>query len=175
MTFKVQTLISMALVLMGFVAQPREALSSVQDPQPQDSIEQLRLMPEQRQQIRRIIEQTKDERQMVNRRLREANFALDQALDVLDENLIEQKMAELTAAQAAQTRFRVQTEVRIRRVLTPEQLVTLRNLHLQIRDVMGNQRPNQRGLPADSLRPNQRNTIAPTIPRRNDPLRTPRP
>ena len=122
-----------------------------------DPIEQLRLTPEQRQRVRVILEQNKDERQSINRRLREANVALDQALDAepVDENVIEQRVTELAAAQAAQMRLRIQTEVKIRRELRPEQLAILRRLRLQARDFIGAQRP----APA-RLRPN---------PRRNAP------
>ena len=138
-----------------------------QGPPPDDPIQQLRLTPEQRQRIRLITEQTKDERQMVNRRFREANAALDQALDAdpLDENVIEQKMAELNAAQAAQLRMRVSTEMRIRRVLTREQLATLHALRLQLRDFVNGPRPNNpAGRPnPQTMRPNQ-NGIAPLRP-----------
>ena len=111
-----------------------------------DPIEQLRLMPEQRQRIRMIFEENKDERQSINRRVREANVALDQALDAepTDENVINQRLNELATAQAAQMRMRVQTELKIRRELRPEQLATLRRLRLQVRDVMNPQRPRNR-------------------------------
>ena len=112
-----------------------------------DPIEQLRLSPEQRQRVRLIFEDTKNERQRINRRVREANVALDQALDAepIDEAVIDQRINELAAAQAAQMRMRIQTELRIRRELRPEQLATLRRLRLQARDFMDSQRPlNQR-------------------------------
>ena len=119
----------------------------------EDPIEQLRLTPDQRQRIRLIFNQNKDERQQANRRLREANVALDQALDAdpIDESLIEQRVNELAAAQAAQTRMRIHTELRVRRELRPDQLATLRRLRLQVRDVMApqrsiNRRPAQQGL-----------------------------
>jgi len=101
-----------------------------------DPIEQLRLTPEQRQRIRLIFEENKDERQSINRRVREANVALDQALDAepIDENVIERRVNELATAQAAQMRMRIQTEVKIRRELRAEQLATLRHLRLQVRD-----------------------------------------
>lgn len=124
-----------------------------------DPIQQLNLTPEQRQRIRTLTEQTRDERQQTNRRLREANVALDQALDAdpVDENLVEQRINELTAAQAAQTRMRIHMELRIRRVLNPEQLATLKRLRLEIRDVMNPQRPNNPRRPnVDSFRPNPR-------------------
>jgi Spy/CpxP family protein refolding chaperone len=121
-----------------------------------DPIEQLRLTPDQRQAIRRIVAENKNERQMNNRRVREANMALDQALDIEppDENLIEQRINELTSAQAAQLRLRIQTEIKIRRILRPEQLATLRRLRLQLRDVMNPERLNNPRLPPNqSLRP----------------------
>ena len=112
-------------------------------PTPPDPIEQLRLAPEQRQRIRLILEENKDERQSINRRVREANVALDQALDAdpMDETVIYQRVNELAAAQAAQMRMRIQTEVKIRRELRPEQLAILRRLRLQARDFIGAQRP----------------------------------
>ena len=119
---------------------------ATQDPAqdfPADPIEQLRLTPEQRQRIRMILEQNKPERQSTNRKLREANVALDQALDAdpINESVIEQRVNELAAAQAAQLRMRIQTEIKIRRELRPEQLAVLRQRRLQIRDVVGPQRP----------------------------------
>jgi Spy/CpxP family protein refolding chaperone len=127
-----------------------------------DPIQQLHLSPEQRQQIRRLTAETRDERQNTNRRLREANAALDQALDAdqIDENLVEQRINEVAAAQAAQTRLRAQMEMRVRRLLNPEQITTLRRLRLQIRDVLAPQRQNnpnpQRRPNVDAFRPNPR-------------------
>lgn len=112
-----------------------------------DPIEQLRLSPDQRQRIRMIFEENKNERQQINRRVREANVALDEALDAepTDEALINQRVNDLTTAQAAQMHMKIQTELRIRRELRPEQLTILRRLRLQARDFMGAQRPlNQR-------------------------------
>ena len=120
-----------------------------------DPIEQLRLTPDQRQAIRRIVAENRDERQATNQRVREANAALDQALesDPPDENVIEQKINELTSAQAAQLRLRIQTEIKIRRILHPEQIATLRRLRLQVRDVMNPERRNNRLPVNQSLRP----------------------
>ncbi|HET7112134.1 MAG TPA: periplasmic heavy metal sensor, partial [Pyrinomonadaceae bacterium] len=122
-------------------------------PPPADPIQQLNLSPEQRQQIRRLTEETRQERQTTNVRLRQANAALDQALDAdpIDENLIEQRINEVAAAQAAQTRMRAHMELRIRRLLDPEQIATLRRLRLQLRDVIAPQRPN---IPNNPRRPN---------------------
>ena len=129
-----------------------------QQPEPTtDPIEQLRLTPDQRQAVRQIFADTRIERQTTNQRLRAANVALDQALDAepSDENLIEQRINEVAAAQAAQLRMRIHTEMRIRRILRPEQVVTLRRLRLQLRDVMAPQRMNNPRRPAaqQGLRP----------------------
>ena len=124
------------------------------DPNQPDPIEQLRLTPDQRQAIRRIVAENRDERQNTTQRVRQANVALDQALDAdpSDESIIEQRINELAAAQAAQLRMRIHTEMRIRRILRPEQIATLRRLRLGVRDVMNPQRRNR--LPANqSLRP----------------------
>jgi len=157
---------------------------SLQDPPPPpapagDMIEQLQLTPDQRQKIRAIREETKNERAMINQRLREANLALEQALDAdkPDEALVEQRLRDATAAQAASMRMRIQTEVKIRRVLTREQLITWRTLRLQAREPLRDERiQNQRQNRRDNvLRPNGRNGIAPIFRRRNALPRNPRP
>jgi Spy/CpxP family protein refolding chaperone len=131
-----------------------------QNPPPTDDpIQHLNLTPEQRQRIRILIEQNREERQLTNRRLREANVALDQVLEAepINDSLVEQRINELAAAQAAQLRMRIHMEMRIRRLLYPEQLATLKRLQLQIRDVMNPQRPNNPRRPgADTFRPNTR-------------------
>ena len=122
-----------------------------------DPIEQLRLTPEQRERIRVIFAENKDERQSINRRVREANVALDQALDAdpVDETGIEQRVNELATAQTAQMRMRIQTEVKIRRELRADQRATLRRLRLQVRDFVNGQRPlNRRPLNPRPLRRN---------------------
>ena len=93
------------------------------------------MTPEQREQIRAIREGNKVERAEINQRVREANRVLEEALDSdnPDEAVVEQRMRDLGAAQAAAMRMRILTEVKIRKVLTREQLVILRNLRLQAR------------------------------------------
>ena len=119
-------------------------------PPPPDPITQLQLTPDQRQRVRMILEENKDERQSINRRVREANVALDQALDAepADETVIDQRLIDLATAQAAQMRMRIYTELKIRRELRPEQLATLRRLRLQVRDFVNPRQLNQRPLDA---------------------------
>jgi Spy/CpxP family protein refolding chaperone len=105
-----------------------------------DPIRQLNLTPEQREKIRLIREENKAERAQVNERARETRRALDLVLDTdsPDEALVEQRLHDVAEAQAAATRMRVLTEVRIRRVLTREQLATLRMLREQARQLNSN-------------------------------------
>ncbi|HKE55750.1 MAG TPA: periplasmic heavy metal sensor [Pyrinomonadaceae bacterium] len=185
MRLSVRFITPLFAVAVVFGSAASRQTSAFQDPQTNgqesdapDPITRLKLTPEQRQKIRGIREQTKDERAVINQRLKESNSALNEALDAepLDENLIEQRMREVSTAQAAQMRMRIRTEVMLRRVLNPEQRAMWRTLRLQLRDVIGNQRvEGERPLrpAANGLRPNQRNGIAPLPPR--NPKRNPRP
>lgn len=140
-----------------------------------DVAQQLALSPEQVRRIREIQRDTRDERNAIGMRMRLANRALQEALDapVLDDNLVEQRIQDFAAAQNSQLRLRIQTEIRIRRLLNPSQLATLRDLRLQVGDVIRAQDGNRANRPANNgLRPNQRNGLA---PRGNQPIRNPRP
>lgn len=153
---KVLLLLATVLLIAATAAGQAQDQTLTTQPVPaEDPIEQLRLTPDQRQRIRLIFNQNKDERQQANRRLREANVALDQALDAdpIDESMIEQRLNELAAAQAAQTRMRIHTELRVRRELRSDQLATLRRLRLQVRDVMTPQHPMNRRPAQQGLRP----------------------
>lgn len=142
------TCLSVAMLILAAAT----FVNAQQEPEPTtDPIEQLRLTPDQRQAIRRIMAESRDERQSTNRRLRETNIALDQALDAepADESLVEQRINDVATAQAAQLRMRIHTEMKIRRILRPEQVATLRRLRLQVRDVMNPQRRNNQRVPAN--------------------------
>ena len=143
-----------------------------------DLLGRLRLTPEQLQQIRQIQHDMKDERAAVGQRLRESNRALEDALDAEsnDEQVIEQRIQAVNAAQNAQLRLRIQTEMRIRRVLNPDQLATLKEIRLRVGDIIRARqdrplrRPGANG--PNGLRP-QRNGIAPL--RRSETLPPPKP
>src|SRR5690349_23837510 len=134
--FEVQMTSRILVLLAAILLITSSSYAQELTPPTPDPIEQLRLTPEQRQRVRMILEENKNERQSINRRLREANVALDQALDAdpTDEAVIDQRLSELATAQAAQMRMRIYTELKIRRELRPEQLATLRRLRLQARD-----------------------------------------
>lgn len=176
-------LLAVALPVAG-QAIPQQQSPATQEPQQGggDPIRQLNLTPEQREQIRSIREANKVERAAINQRVREANQALEEALDSdsPDEAAVEQRMRDLGAAQAAAMRMRILTEVRIRRVLTPEQLGVLRTLRKQARQTererFRNERQQQRRDAIEGARglQNQRKDVAPLLRRRNL-QRTPRP
>jgi Spy/CpxP family protein refolding chaperone len=91
---------------------------------------QLNLSPEQRAQLIEIRTQSAAEGQALGRRLNQARRALDAAIyaDNIDEAVIEERAREVAAALSAVMRTRALTELRVRRVLTPEQLDLFRQL-----------------------------------------------
>lgn len=95
----------------------------------------LNLTPEQRAQIREIKRQSLPEARALLQRLRAARRALDEAIyaDQDNEALIEERAGALASAQASVIRMRALTELRVRRVLTPEQLQLFRQLRQQAR------------------------------------------
>jgi Spy/CpxP family protein refolding chaperone len=141
---------------------------SQQTSQMADPVRQLNLSPEQREKIRSIREQTKSERAAINERLRETNRALEEVLDTdnPNESLVEQRMRDVAAAQAASMRMRILTEVRIRRVLTLEQLAILRTLRQQSRFLTEGQQQRRQTINGSRGLQNQRNGLGPLLPRR---------
>jgi Spy/CpxP family protein refolding chaperone len=142
-----------------------------------DPIRQLNLTAEQREQVRSIRQSNQAERIAITDRLREANRLLEESLNSEnpDEAVIEERVRDVAAAQSAVMRMRVLTEVRIRRVLTPEQRIVLRSLQRQARDTQRERlenraekqerREERRGLQ------NQRNGLRPLLPRNQRQLR----
>lgn len=166
--------------ICGQTAEQQPEVTSPQQPRPGvDPIRELNLTPQQREQIRTIRQQNQTERASINERVRETNRALEALLDSdsPDEAAVEERMREVAAAQAAAMRMRILTEVRIRRVLTPEQRNLLRVLRQQANQL---RRERQLDNPAETLRrreerrslQNQRNGIGPLFPRRDAQRRT---
>jgi Spy/CpxP family protein refolding chaperone len=117
---------------------PQQRQAETQQPQQvnQDPLANLQLTGEQRAAIRAIRIANKDEQNASRERLERARIALEDALDAEypDESLIEQRVRAVGEAQVAQVRMRSLQEVRIRRVLTPAQQATLRELRLRARE-----------------------------------------
>jgi Spy/CpxP family protein refolding chaperone len=128
--------ILLATVALGQAAQQPVAGPETMRPADGDPIRQLNLTPNQREQIRAIRENNQNERAATAQKLREANRALEQALnsESPDEAIVQQRLKDVAEAQASQMRMRVLTEVRIRRVLTAEQRLLLQSLQQQARE-----------------------------------------
>ena len=96
-------------------------------------MQRLNLTPEQRQRLREIRQQSEPELRDLARRVRLARRALDEAVyaDAADEALVEQRSRELAVLQNLLTHTRAVTEMKVRRVLTDEQLRLFRNLRRQ--------------------------------------------
>ncbi|HYG10997.1 MAG TPA: periplasmic heavy metal sensor [Pyrinomonadaceae bacterium] len=116
----------------------------------------LNLTAEQRERIAAIRLETEPQSRLLGARLREARRALDEAIYAAhpDESVIEERVREVGAAQSAVVRLRSLTELRIRRVLSPEQLDAFRRLQQRqprARRPRRNQFPRQRrDLPGDA-------------------------
>jgi Spy/CpxP family protein refolding chaperone len=106
---------------------------------------QLNLTQDQVEKIKAIREEQKEARKAVNRRVQVARRALDEAiyLNDPDDATVEARARELADAQADALRLQSIGELRIRRVLTPEQLVTFRELRRQARQAQAERRRDQ--------------------------------
>jgi periplasmic protein CpxP/Spy len=145
-----------ALLLLLFILSPVQALAQEEQGPPQgqgdarpprrdgDLVRQLNLSPEQIDKIRAIREGNRELRRQIGQRIRAARIALDRAIydENADEAVVEQRARELAEAQGAQIRLQAMVELGVRRILTPEQLQTFRDLRL--RAERGN-RPRQDG------------------------------
>jgi len=167
--FAAISMVLLAAPIGGQYCLAQQQPETQQSSPPQDPIILLGLTPEQRAKIRTIREANRDERTAINQRVREANRALEEILNSSDpdEAVVEQRLSELALAQAAQMRMRVLTEVRIRRVLTPEQQERLRNLREQAKRLRQSDILNRNGRQGDGGRvlTNRGNTLAPLSPR----------
>jgi Spy/CpxP family protein refolding chaperone len=161
---RVAALCGFALALLILCAPHALARNAAQQQQPSEEapaadaaaalLSQLNLTAAQVEQMREIREQSVPRAKELTRRLNQARRALDESIysDALDEALVEQRAREVAEAQAALIRHRAQTELRVRRVLTPEQLQTFRDLRIRARRQQRIERRLERGLPV--RRPN---------------------
>ncbi|MCP9494775.1 MAG: hypothetical protein MSG64_10005 [Pyrinomonadaceae bacterium MAG19_C2-C3] len=102
---------------------------------PQQILRLLNLSFEQRAQIRRIRQETEAARRALVSRLRAAQRELDAAIysDDVSEQIIVERANAVALAQGELTRRRAVTELHIRRVLSAQQLATLRDLRANAR------------------------------------------
>lgn len=110
--------------------EPRERRRRDDDAVDADLQSLLNLSTEQRAQIRSIRQQAELDVRPLLQRQRQARRALDRAIYQEDasESVVEERVRELVAAQAELVRMRALTDLRLRRLLTPEQLDVMRRL-----------------------------------------------
>ena len=124
-----------------------------------DLVRALNLSPEQRAEIARIRREVAPQTRAANLRVRRARLALEDAVyaPAADESQIEQRAAGVAAAEGARARLRAQTELRIRRLLTPVQLDAFRELRLRALAEQRERRQSRRpARPGRRLRPPRR-------------------
>jgi Spy/CpxP family protein refolding chaperone len=161
-------------------------------PSNQDRLELIRtlnLTPEQRARIAEIRQETEAQAQQITIRLRRARRALEQAIyaEHADESVIQQRTKDVADAEAARVQMRSEAELKVRRVLTPEQFATFRELRRQAQVTRQRQnalnggaaqRPNvARAAQRDAARANNGVAVPTLIPRRqrqNAPNRVPK-
>ena len=111
-------------------------------------IDQLDLTAEQIQQIRRVNQEKKLQLRAAQTRLREANFSLDQAIyaETASETEIQRLIKEVQNAHAELISVRSLTELEVRKVLTPEQLVRFREIRQKFAERMNKRKNSERKL-----------------------------
>jgi Spy/CpxP family protein refolding chaperone len=142
-----KTLIIAVLVLTAgsaVIAQegppPQDAGQFSPQPQRPNLLEALGLSPDQVKQIRSMNRDRKPLMEAAQQRLRETNRALDMAVyrDELDDADFRLKLKEFQDAQAEVARIRFQSELSLRKILTPEQLVKFRGLRAKAAEAREN-------------------------------------
>jgi Spy/CpxP family protein refolding chaperone len=117
----------------------------------------LGLSPDQIARIRQINAERRPLMEAAQKRLREANRALDAAIyaDEMNEADVEAKLADVQGAQAAVSRLRYTNELAVRQVLSPEQLARFRELRKSFEDrrkAMHGDRNASKNMPAGPFR-----------------------
>lgn len=161
--------LTLALSALGVAAQdgppPEEA--SQFTPERPNLLQNLGLTQPQIRQIRIMNRDRKPRMDAAQERLREANRALDQAIygDQLDESEVHARLTTFQQAQAEVARIRFQSELELRKILTPDQLAKFRNLRARLARARENVQQRRQTPPGE--RPLQRIRQLPRQPRVN--------
>jgi protein CpxP len=102
---------------------------------------ELGLSPEQVQQIRRMNQGRRPAMMLAQRRMHDANRALDMAIyrETVSDEEFQTRLKEVQAAQADLVRLRFENELAVRRVLTPEQLIRFREIRRRFEEQRENE------------------------------------
>lgn len=154
---------------------PPQGAQQPADAKPKDpraeALRQLGLTKEQMLQIRLLNVERKPLMDAAQKRLREANKALDETIyaDNVSDPDVQARLKDVHAAQAEVVRIRSMNELAVRRILTPEQLGHFRELRQQFeqaaRENMQNKRViNNNGVVNRTFRPNALKSAQPGQP-----------
>lgn len=113
-----------------------------------DILQQLGLTQEQVQRIRRSNMEKRPMMMAAQAKVRDAIAALDEALyaDIVDEQIVKDRLRESQLAQAEVIEIRFMNELAIRRILTPEQLIRFRELRQQFAEKRENFQTRQKDI-----------------------------
>jgi Spy/CpxP family protein refolding chaperone len=149
-----------ATILLGSIALFAQA--AISDPQTKPPVNQVKpaeerpnlfkelgLTPDQVAQIKGINIERKPLIEEANRRLREANHALDMAIyaDSPSDTDVQARLEEFRQAQAEVVRIRFMSEYAVRKVLTPDQLVKFRELRRKFAEARRAQQAERGNMP----------------------------
>jgi Spy/CpxP family protein refolding chaperone len=126
----VLSILIVAATAVAVASQDAKPEASPEQPRQPNLLQQLGLTPEQVAQVKQINQQRKPLMEEAQRRMRDANKALDAAIyaDNVDETDVRAKLEEVQRAQSELARQRFTNELAIRKVLTPDQLVRFRDM-----------------------------------------------
>jgi len=121
-------------------------------------LESLGLSKNQIRQIRVLNRERKPQMEAAQQRMREANRALDMAIyaDGMNEADVSARLKDFQDAQADVARIRFHSELSIRKVLTPDQLVRFRGLRARVAETRQNNIQQRRQQIPPGERPLQR-------------------
>jgi Spy/CpxP family protein refolding chaperone len=125
-----------ASLMFSFAAVAQDIQPTPQNDPPKrpNLLQELGLSPEQVQLIRKLNQAQKPKMELAQRNFRQARKALDEAVyaEEFIETDVQAKNKAVQLAQAEITKLKTETEVGIRKVLTPEQLVKFRELRQRL-------------------------------------------
>jgi len=163
--FRVPTLFLLAMMFVMPVVAQDEPLSESQRPvaneQPQvNMFRQLGLNREQIQKLQQINRTRRPLMEAAQEKLRNANRLLDEAIyaDEVSDTEVQARLKDMQLAQAEVLKVRFISELAIRRMLTPEQLVRFRNMRQRFeraREEAENRRANIRENNTRNVNPNK--------------------
>jgi Spy/CpxP family protein refolding chaperone len=167
-----------ALLLASFTLAGAQNLQDKPQDRPKDDkmrpmelFRRLGLSQEQMQQIRRINQEKQPLMRDAQKRLGDANRALDIAIyaDTVNEDDIQTRLKEVQAAHNEMVKIRSSVELAVRKVLTAEQLAEFRRLRDEMMQQDEERRMQKRDIP-----PQERDDV-PNRPLNNRPLQQQRP